>query len=69
MDIIMRRMEIELDRRKALIDQAREALREMLKAYEQLLPGIGKIACRDYRNINEAPIKARQTLAAMEAPQ
>lgn len=44
------------------IARLREALKEMVKAYNQLLPGISKIAVQDYANINEAPILAKQAL-------
>lgn len=44
------------------IARLREALKEMVKAYNQLLPGIAKIAVQDYANINEAPILAQQAL-------
>ena len=43
-----------------------EACTELFKAFEQLLPGIGKIVCRDYANINEAPILARAAIAKAE---
>lgn len=47
---------------RAEIARLREALKEMVKAYNQLLPGISKIAVQDYANINEAPILAKQAL-------
>lgn len=38
------------------------ALEEMLKAHEQLMPGIAHIALQDYANINQAPIRARAAI-------
>lgn len=38
------------------------AVEALVKAYNQLLPGIGKIACQDYANINDAPIIAERAL-------
>lgn len=43
------------------------ALRELLRAYESLLPGLVHIAVQDYRVINEAPIEAQRAIAAAEA--
>lgn len=40
-----------------------EALKAMQKAFNQLLPGIGNIACQDYANINEAPILAARAIS------
>lgn len=40
-----------------------EALIELRKTVDQLMPGIGKIACQDYANINEAPILADKAIA------
>lgn len=45
------------------------AVQALLKAYEQLMPGIGHIACSDYAVVNEAPILARAALAAVEQEQ
>lgn len=41
-----------------------KALEAMLKAYNQLMPGIAHIAVQDYANINEAPILAKAALTA-----
>lgn len=41
------------------------ALREMLKAYEQML-GLKQITDQDHENINNAPIVARKAIAALE---
>jgi hypothetical protein len=38
------------------------ALRDLLKAYDMLMPGIRYIAVPDYALINEAPINARKAL-------
>lgn len=41
-----------------------KALEAMLKAYNQLMPGLVHIAVQDYANINEAPIIAKAALTA-----
>lgn len=41
-----------------------KSVQALLKAHEQLMPGIGHIACSDYAVVNEAPILARAALAA-----
>jgi hypothetical protein len=46
-----------------------DALIAMQKAFDQLLPGIGKIACQDYANINEAPIFAARAIAKAKGQQ
>lgn len=38
------------------------AVRELLKAYQQLMPGIGALVIQDYDNINRAPLLAAQAL-------
>ena len=43
-----------------------QVVKALLKAYNQLLPGIGMMACQDYANINDAPIKAKCLLARLE---
>ena len=43
-----------------------QVVKALLKAYNQLLPGIGMMACQDYANINDAPIKAKCLLAKLE---
>ena len=40
-----------------------KALRDLLKAYDSLMPGIAYIAVQDYEIINRAPIEARKALA------
>ena len=50
---------------KALVSDLVNALKGMLKAYEQLMPGLAHIAVQDYANINEAPIMARKAIAAI----
>lgn len=40
-----------------------EALKALLKAYNQLMPGLKNIAVEDYANINDAPRLARAALA------
>lgn len=42
--------------------ELRDALKDLLRAYEMLMPGIAHIAVSDYALINEAPIKARKAL-------
>lgn len=39
------------------------ALEAMQKAFAQVLPGIGYIACQDYAIVNEAPILAARAIA------
>jgi hypothetical protein len=46
-------------------DECIAALKAMQKAFNQLLPGIGNIACQDYKNINEAPILAARAIAML----
>lgn len=48
-------------------DRLAESLRRMLAVYKALMPGIRYIAVQDYAELNEAPIEARQALAAYEA--
>ena len=43
-----------------------KAVREMLLAYESLLPGLRYIAVQDYALINEAPLLARKALAKVQ---
>lgn len=50
-----------------LLREAEEALHEMLKANNQLMPGLAQIAVQDYQNINEAPIKAEAVLSRLRA--
>jgi hypothetical protein len=40
----------------------RAALRDMLRVYEMLMPGLRYIPVTDYRLVNEAPIRARAAL-------
>lgn len=59
-------VEYEAAQLKKLWESSREmaeALKAMLKAYEQLMPGLKNIAVQDYANLNEAPILARAALA------
>jgi|SRR3990167_1575847 len=44
-------------------DKLVKAVQALLKAHEQLMPGIGHIACSDYAVVNEAPLLAREALA------
>jgi hypothetical protein len=39
-----------------------EAVKQLLKAFGQLMPGLIHIAVEDYANINEAPMIARDAL-------
>ncbi|WP_285905103.1 hypothetical protein [Pseudodesulfovibrio pelocollis] len=43
-------------------DMAR-ALKMMLKALDELMPGIGKICVQDYAILNDAPLAAKEALA------
>jgi hypothetical protein len=45
------------------------ALRQLLRAYEMVMPGIGYISVPDYKLINEAPIEAERAIKAAENPQ
>lgn len=49
---------------QTVMDELLDALEALYKANEQLMPGIGHIACADYRVINEAPLQARKVLTA-----
>ena len=55
-----------LEKAEALNTEAHSALVGMQGVVEQLLPGIGAIACRDYRQINEAPIAAMRVIGKFE---
>ena len=44
-----------------------ETVPRLLGVIRQLMPGIGKIACEDYAEINDAPIAATKTLATLDA--
>jgi hypothetical protein len=46
--------------------QLLKAVKALLTAYEQLMPGLAHIAVKDYANINQAPILARQAIEAAE---
>ena len=41
-----------------------EALEKMLEVYEALMPGLRHIAVQDYALLNDAPMAARQAIAA-----
>jgi hypothetical protein len=43
------------------------ALRELLRAYHQLMPGLAHISVQDYANINQAPILAEAAIGALAA--
>lgn len=45
--------------------QVRTALRDMIKANEQLMPGVRHIAVQDYALLNDAPILAAHALRAL----
>ena len=49
-----------------LQDELVKALKAMTKAYNELIPGIGHIACQDYAIVNEAPILAAAVLDKCE---
>ena len=46
------------DRERELV----RLLRQLLKAYESLMPGLRYIAVQDYEIINRAPLEARGAL-------
>lgn len=46
-----------------LVPEMLEALEMMMRAQEQLIPGVRYIACEDYAIINDAPIRARAAIA------
>lgn len=48
---------------KELSDLA-ASVEELLKVVDALMPGLAHIAVQDYQIINEAPIRAREALAA-----
>ena len=39
-----------------------EACRQLLLAYEELMPGVGQIAVKNYRVLNEAPLAAQAAI-------
>jgi hypothetical protein len=43
------------------------ALRQLLKAYDSLMPGLAHIAVQDYALINRAPLEARMALSNKQA--
>jgi hypothetical protein len=49
-----------------LHDELVKTCRALLRAYEQLIPGIAHIPCADYMIINDAPLLARAVLAKAE---
>ena len=53
---------------RAEVERLREALTDMLRLCESLMPGVRYIALQDYALLNEAPIKARAALAGKEMP-
>lgn len=55
--------------RKEEVKPLLDAMRGMMKAYDQLIPGVANIACSDYAIINDAPIAARKAIAAVEVAQ
>jgi hypothetical protein len=56
----------ELEQLRRRNDEAVDALRMMLKAYDSILPGIAGIAVDDYAVLNDAPIAARKAIAKAE---
>lgn len=42
------------------------ALKQLMKAYESVLPGLAKIAVQDYALINDAPVAADRAIAKAE---
>lgn len=46
-----------------------EALEKLMKAYEMLLPAVGKISVPDYALLNDAPCQARAVLAKVKEQQ
>ena len=49
-----------IEKLEGLNGEAADALRRMHGVMLQLLPGIGKIACPDYKEIATAPLEARR---------
>lgn len=50
----------------ALVKDAKTALADCLKVIEMLMPGLRNISVPDYALVNEAPIRARRVIAALE---
>jgi hypothetical protein len=46
--------------------QLTDTLRELLRAFDSLMPGLRYIAVPDYQVINEAPLAARRLLSEDE---
>ena len=44
------------------IEELEKALSDLLRAYDQLIPGIPHIAVQDYKLMNDAPMEARRLL-------
>jgi hypothetical protein len=45
------------------LDEAVKTIPRLLGVIQQLMPGIGKISCEDYAEINDAPIAANKAIA------
>src|SRR5258708_1056556 len=43
-----------------------DALKQLMKAYESVLPGLAKIAVQDYALINDAPVAAERAILKAE---
>lgn len=44
-----------------------QATKDLLRAFEEVMPGLAHIAVKDYANVNTAPIRARQAIEKAEA--
>ena len=44
-----------------------DAVKDLLRAFDQLMPGLAHIAVQDYAILNTAPIRARQAIEKAEA--
>lgn len=46
-----------------LLEQSVDALRDMRRLVDMLMPGVGSIAIQDYQLLNEAPMRAGKLVA------
>jgi hypothetical protein len=43
-----------------------QATKDLLRAFDELMPGLAHISVEDYANVNTAPIRARQAIEKAE---
>jgi hypothetical protein len=43
-----------------------EAVKDLLRAFDELMPGLAHISVKDYANVNSAPIRARHAIEKAE---